>query len=335
MLNNLVALFLVVALIFYCLLAGADYGAGILTLFSNKLERENQRQLIYHAIGPVWEANHVWLILVVVILFNGFPKAYSALSIVFHIPLTLTMIGVILRGCAFTFSNYDAVRDRSQFYYNMIFMISSFITPFMLGIIAGAIFLGRPVSVSSSFHEAFIAPWLNLFSLSVGLFACIIFAFLASTYMLGESTDELLRESFSRKARILVSAVFLMGGLIFLYSQLAGLSLAERFMKDQVSVFCFAAAIITAIPLWLSLKTHKILTSRLLAGSFVSLILLGCFKLQYPIILMDGGLLYHGPLTIYNSAAPELTLQYLLYALLAGSVLMFPSLGFLLKLFKS
>src|ERR671918_2405613 len=109
-----IAFFLAVSILLYCLLAGADFGAGILEAFLGDRQREEQRQVITHAIGPVWEANHVWLILAVVILFTGFPKAYSALSITFHIPLTLMLVGIILRGCAFTFRHYDAVRDRSQ-----------------------------------------------------------------------------------------------------------------------------------------------------------------------------------------------------------------------------
>src|SRR5918992_5235757 len=130
MLVESVAFFLAVSILFYCLFAGADFGAGILEAFLGSRSREEQRTVITHAMGPVWEANHVWLILAIVILFTGFPKAYSALSITFHIPLTLMLMGIILRGCAFTFRHYDAVRDRSQRYYSAIFVISSFLTPF-------------------------------------------------------------------------------------------------------------------------------------------------------------------------------------------------------------
>src|SRR3972149_1057124 len=110
-LNNGIVFFLGVSIILYCLLAGADFGAGILEFFKGPTHREKQSELITHAMSPVWEANHVWLILVVVILFNGFPKAFSVLSITYHIPLTVMLVGVILRGCAFTFRHYDAVRD--------------------------------------------------------------------------------------------------------------------------------------------------------------------------------------------------------------------------------
>ena len=103
MLIHSVAFFLGVSLLLYSLFAGADFGAGILEWFTGKNHRKEQQELITHAMGPVWEANHVWIILAVVILFNGFPRAYSQLSISFHIPLTIMLMGIILRGCAFTF----------------------------------------------------------------------------------------------------------------------------------------------------------------------------------------------------------------------------------------
>src|SRR4029450_7243293 len=141
MLVESIAFFFAVSILFYCLFAGADFGAGILEAFLPSRRRAEQKKVIAHAIGPVWEANHVWLILAVVILFTGFPKAYSVLTITFHIPLTLMLLGIILRGCAFTFRHYDSIRDRQR-YYSAIFVVSSFLTPLMLGVIAGGMLLG-------------------------------------------------------------------------------------------------------------------------------------------------------------------------------------------------
>src|SRR5258708_33694817 len=108
MLINIITIFLGLSLLFYCVFAGADFGAAILECFLGNKEREAQKRVIAGAIGPVWEANHVWLILAVVILFTAFPKAYSALSITYYIPLTFLLVGIIFRGCAFTFAHYDA-----------------------------------------------------------------------------------------------------------------------------------------------------------------------------------------------------------------------------------
>jgi hypothetical protein len=105
---------MLVSLTFYALLAGADYGGGVWDLFARGSRANEQRALIAHAIGPIWEANHVWLILVVVILFTAFPPAFATITTALHIPLTLLLIGIVLRGSAFTFRTYDSQRDNVQ-----------------------------------------------------------------------------------------------------------------------------------------------------------------------------------------------------------------------------
>src|SRR4051812_19542613 len=110
-----VTAFLGLSLVCYCLFGGADFGAGILEIFFlRKGDRHDRRRVIDRALGPVWEANHIWLILMVVILFMGFPKVYARVSVSLHIPLTAMLMGVIARGCSFTFRHYDAVQGRSQ-----------------------------------------------------------------------------------------------------------------------------------------------------------------------------------------------------------------------------
>src|SRR3990167_7593944 len=97
---NIVIFFLALSLLLYVLLGGADFGAGILEIFSSRDKKDLHEELVNQALGPVWEANHIWLIIAVVILFNGFPEAYANLSIYFHVPLTLMLFGVVLRGCS-------------------------------------------------------------------------------------------------------------------------------------------------------------------------------------------------------------------------------------------
>src|SRR5262249_2305065 len=143
-----------------------------------------QRATIAHAIGPVWEANHVWLILAVVIVFSGFPRAYGAVSTFLHIPLTLALIGIVLRGSAFVFRAYgrnDPVHER---FWGRIFAVASMTTPFFLGVIVGALTEGRvPATAEGSFAAVFVAPWLTPFVLSVGAFALAVFGFLAAVYL--------------------------------------------------------------------------------------------------------------------------------------------------------
>src|SRR5271154_3045839 len=125
--------FLWVSLLIYLLTGGADYGSGILELFSSPQDRDQIREKSHQAIGPIWEANHMWLIIAVVVLFVGFPEVYTTVSIYLHIPLVIMLLGIIARGTSFTFRNYDAVKDQMQEHYNRIYMYSSFITPLFLG----------------------------------------------------------------------------------------------------------------------------------------------------------------------------------------------------------
>ena len=120
-----VILFLALSLLAYVLFGGADFGAGIIEIFAGKVSKKT----ITHAIAPVWEANHIWLILVVVILFMGFPAIYAQMSLYLHIPMVILLIGIVLRGTAFTFRHYDAIHDRSQWYYTSIFNLSSLLAP--------------------------------------------------------------------------------------------------------------------------------------------------------------------------------------------------------------
>src|SRR3954464_3166981 len=126
----LIIFILGISFLLYTLLGGADFGAGIIETFAGKREEKT----ISKAIAPVWEANHVWLILAVVILFTGFPLVYSSLSLVLHIPLMLVLIGIIFRGSAFTFRHYDIKEERPYRMYSFFFKASSFITPMFLGI---------------------------------------------------------------------------------------------------------------------------------------------------------------------------------------------------------
>ena len=171
-----------------------------------------QRDLIAHAIGPIWEANHVWLILVVVLLFVCFPVAWAALSTALHIPLTLMLVGVVLRGSAFTFRSYDDASDAVQRRWGRVFAIASVLTPLTLGICVGAVASGRVRVIDGRVLGGFVWPWLSPFPLAVGALALVLFAFLAAVYLTLETRDDALREDFRRRA---LGAGALLGVLAF------------------------------------------------------------------------------------------------------------------------
>src|SRR5260370_25022537 len=162
---------MIAALIIYALLGGADYGGGVWDLFAFGKRAPAQRALIANAIGPVWEANHVWLILVIVVLFTAFPPAFAAISTALNIPLTLLLIGIVLRGTTFTFRGHDAQRDSVQSRWSLLFSIASIITPVMLGVVLGANASGRTKLQNGVVVSGFLKPWLSPVRLAVGFFA--------------------------------------------------------------------------------------------------------------------------------------------------------------------
>ncbi len=327
--------FLGVSILLYVLLGGADFGAGILELKLGHRYREEQRKIISHAMAPVWEANHVWLILVVVILFMGFPSVYTLISTYLYFPLLAVLLGVIGRGCAFTFRHYDSLGEKYYLTYSSIFSISSIWTSFFLGVAAGAVMLGKISLTSFDFKTAYIYPWFNLFCASVGVFTCALFAFLASVYLVGEAKTEELRLVFLKKAKIGNLLVILTGGLVFVCAENDGLPLLKTFLENRVSLWCFIIATLFWIPFWFSLKSmKKRFLIRALAVCIVALVLLGWFAIRFPVAIQVWDTEGPRQITFEQSAAPEATLIALLSALIIGALLIFPALGYLLKIFK-
>ncbi|MGB0121855.1 MAG: cytochrome d ubiquinol oxidase subunit II [Silvibacterium sp.] len=137
----LLALILMISLTFYVLSGGADYGGGVWDLLASGPRRQQQRELISNAITPVWEANHVWLILVVVLLFAGFPGAFAAMTTALNIPLTVLIVGIVMSGSSFVFRAYHTGDDRTQRRWGLIFAIASTVTRICLGVVAGLLVL--------------------------------------------------------------------------------------------------------------------------------------------------------------------------------------------------
>jgi cytochrome bd ubiquinol oxidase subunit II len=141
-LPEIVGAVMMIALNAYVLMGGADFGGGIWDLLAGGPRREAQRALIRDSIAPIWEANHVWLIIVVVMLFTAFPSVFATLGTILHIPLTLMLVGIVLRGSAFVFRSYGSRERAAQQRWGRVFAMSSVITPILLGVIVGAIASG-------------------------------------------------------------------------------------------------------------------------------------------------------------------------------------------------
>ncbi|MGB7924258.1 MAG: cytochrome d ubiquinol oxidase subunit II [Pyrinomonadaceae bacterium] len=318
---------MIVSLMFYALLGGADYGGGIWDLFARGPRANAQRALIAQAIGPVWEANHVWLILVVVILFTGFPAAFAVIATALHIPLTLLLIGVVLRGAAFTFRTYDSQRDDRQRRWGYLFSVASIITPVLLGITLGGIASGTITVERGIVTSGFIQSWLAPFPFAVGFFALSLFAFLAAVYLTLETDEAELQEDFRRRALLSGGTVGALALVVFLLSGSgapkvrAGLSVSPWALPLHVATAACATGALWA--LWR--RSYRL--ARVCAAAQVSLILWGWALAQFPYIVEPD-------ITLHSAAAPRATLRLLLAALGAGALLLFPSFYYLFRVFK-
>jgi Cytochrome bd-type quinol oxidase, subunit 2 len=326
----LVSLFFTVALIFYVLFAGADFGAGVLEMVKGRSRREDQSELIGKAMGPVWEANHIWLILMVVILFMGFPPIFRVMSISLHIPIVMVLVGIILRGTAFTFRHYDAVQDGSQKIYTILFSTSSVWTSFWLGVVAAAMHRGMITTGSKDFNEAFVAPWGGMYPFTFGLFVMCVFTFLASAYLIGETKDAELRKIFRARAIVFNLLTVVLGALVFLTAELEGHGITKKFFTQPWSLTAFILATLMLVPLWISIYRGRTYAVRVLAGGLITLVLLGWIAVVYPDVLITR----EGPLTFTNSSAVPAVMKQLAIALIVGICLIFPSLIWLLRVFK-
>ena len=314
----------------YTLLGGADFGAGIIETFAGRREEVT----ISKAIAPVWEANHVWLILAVVILFTGFPSVYSSISLVLHIPLMMVLLGIIFRGSAFTFRNYDVLRGKVHKYYTFLFRISSFITPLFLGMVLGAMILGRiTFDTSKSFYEVFVAPWLNVFCISMGIFSACLFAYISATFLVGETKIDRERKMFVRFSKRLMAVTMFTGFIVFLTAEFEGHNLLRQFLKSIPSVVMLVLATVLCPVIWhfLNKQKNKTVYLRIGVGIQVALILIGWFFIQFPVLVeVKNG----EQLTFFNTRAPYATLYQLLIALLVGLVLVIPGFVYLFRVFK-
>jgi cytochrome d ubiquinol oxidase subunit II len=324
--------FLFLAIVLYFLLGGADFGSGIIELFTSDKNKSRTRKTMYQAIGPIWEANHMWLIIAVVILFVGFPVIYSQMCTYLHIPLLIMLLGITARGTAFSFRNYDAIKgERTQNIYNHVFVYSSFITPMFLGIIAGSA-ISRQIDLHpATFLSGYIFSWLNYFSVAVGLFTVALSGYLAAVYLIGEAEDDNDARRFIKKARIMNIIAVIFGAMVFLAAEIEHIRLAYWIFGNPISLDAVIAASISLVLLWLLIYNGKRKIIRIFAGFQVTMILLAVGYMHFPyFIMVKGG---HN-LSLLQLHAPQKTIDDLGWGLFIGSFLILPSLFYLYYSFQ-
>jgi cytochrome d ubiquinol oxidase subunit II len=318
---------ILVALTFYVLLGGADYGAGVWALFARGPRGPAQRKLIRDAIGPIWEANHVWLILVVTVLFTGFPLAFAVITTRLHIPLTLMLIGIVMRGAGLAFRSYGIHSHGEQRYWEGVFVVASLLTPVLLGMTIGALASGGLGDHERSFESLFVWPWLAAFPAAVGGLALVLFAFLAAIYLTREARDEELREDFRRRALVTAVLVAILAASVFMLASRDAPIIWDRLSHSAWGWMLMLATAATGVATILALWTRRYALARICAAAETTLILWGWALAQFPFLVVPD-------VTLANAAAPPLTLKLLIVANLLGAVVLFPALYYLFRIFK-
>ena len=308
--------FILAGMAAYTVLAGADFGAGLWTLLAPGPRGEPIRDEARHAMGPVWEANHVWLIFVLVVCWTAYPVAFGSIASTLSVPLMIAAIGIIFRGAAYALRGQGASRAAEN-----LFAVSSVLTPFALGTAVGAIAIGR-VPVGNAAGNM-VTSWLNPASVLVGVLAVVFSGYLAAVYLAADS----LR--FSERA---VAAAFrhraLATGLAAGALALAGLPVLRHYGLDLTRGAALVLVIISGVAGLATLVLCWRLRfglARLTAALAVAAVVIGWAAAQAPRFLPG--------MTVTQAAAGRSTLIALVIAVAAGSAILLPSLALLYTLF--
>jgi len=327
---NLSALAALAGVMAYALLGGADFGGGVWDLLAAGDRKREQRLAIQRAMGPVWEANHVWLIFVVVVLFTCFPKGYSALSVALFLPFHAALIGVMLRGASFVFRSYQSRQESAaaeSSAWGIVFGVASIITPILMGAAFGVVTEGG-IRVADDGVVTLVrpAPWLSPYCVANGLLALSTCAYLAAVYLTNE-THGALREDFRLRAIGAGTSTALLAGLVAFFAWQEANWFFERLLTPRTLPVVFAGLACFAGSAW-SVFTHRYWLSRFFAAGEILLVLLGWALAQHPFLV-------YPDITFAEAAGPSETLRFVILSLPIGAALLLPSLWLLFSVFKA
>jgi cytochrome bd ubiquinol oxidase subunit II len=310
----------------YALLGGADFGGGFWDMLAGDARRGHaQRRLIEGSIGPVWEANHVWLIFVIVLFWTCFPTVFASVASTLYVPLTLVALGIIARGAAFAFRKASTELWQQRLFGGG-FALSSVVTPFFLGTVAGGVASGRVPSGLAT--GDLFTSWWNPTSVLAGLLAIGSTAYLAAVFLTGDarrSGEADLAEAFRRRGLVTaaVTGVIALGGILVLrddaprlYAGLTGRALPVVIVSALAGIASLALLVV-----------RRYVLARVTAGLAVAAVLWGWALAQYPVLLPPD-------VTVSRAAASPPVLHATLGVVIAGMILLVPSLLWLYSLFQ-
>ena len=321
-----VAAALFVGVVAYAVLGGADFGSGFFDLTAGSSRRGAElRTLVDHSIGPVWEANHVWLIYVLVIWWTGFPESFAAAMSTLVLPLLLALLGIVLRGASFAFRKYAETLGQARLF-GIVFAASSIITPFFLGTVAGAIASGRvPMDGVGDRWSS----WVNPTSLFGGLIAVGTCAFLAGSFLVADA-ERSGNHRLAGEIRVRALVVGLVTGAL-VFAALVPIehdapTLADG-LESRAAPLVVLAALAGAATMYL-LWRRRYAIARITAVLAVASVVSGWGVGQYPWLLVD-------EVTITDAAGATATLQGLLVAVGLAVLVVVPPLVYLFRLTQS
>jgi cytochrome d ubiquinol oxidase subunit II len=316
-LSDVVAVLMFVGVVAYALFGGADFGSGVWDLLAGGDESGGAlRAQIDRSIGPVWEANHVWLIYILVFMWTAFPTAFSALMSTLFVPWLLTGFGIVLRGATFAFRKFSATLGEARLY-GVLFASSSLITPFFLGMIAGAVASGR---VPADGHGDVWTSWTGPTSWLGGALAVLTCSFLAATFLAADAArrgDDGMAAMMGRRASVagaITGAVALAAVLVLEFD---AESLASG-LHGRGAALIVVSAVAGLFSLW-QLRAGRWAAARIGAVVAVAAVVIGWGVGQYPDLLVD-------ELTIADAAGARSTLIGLIIVFGLASVTAVPSL---------
>jgi cytochrome d ubiquinol oxidase subunit II len=325
-----IAALILVVLAVYALTGGADFGGGLWDLFAVGRRARAQREAIARAIGPIWEANHVWLIVVLVLLWTCFPRVFAVVGTALHVPLAVTLLGIVLRGTAFVFRHYDRQDASSHFGWSLIFAVGSIVTPVSFGICIGAISSGalRIDPATGRVVTDFVSSWAAPFPGVVGLYTLALFAWLAATYMTNEVGYAPLRDDFRQRAlgAGVLAGVLAFGVLAWMPTGAPPLWLAATRSPWVIGFVAAVSALALAALGSTWFRWYR--WARALAAATVVGVVGGWGVAMVPVLVQPD-------LTLQNAAAPAVVLWTTIAVFGAGSVVLVPSFLWLFHIFRT
>jgi cytochrome d ubiquinol oxidase subunit II len=318
--STVIAVVLLLAVVAYAVFGGADFGAGFWDLIAGGPERgERPRDAIEHSIGPVWEANHVWLIFIFVILWTSFPEAYASITLTLFVPLAIAALGIVLRGASFAFRK-AVIKLGHRRIFGAAFAASSVLVPYCMGAVAGGIASGRVPAGGQAGDP--VHSWINPTSILGGVLAVAAAAYLASVYLVWEARrldDTDMIEYFRRRAVIAAAAVGLIG-IIGIFVLRADAPYLFQGLTSRALPLVIVGALCGVVALVLLIRNAP-RGARLLAVVAVAITMIAWGDAQWPYILPES-------LTFAAAAAPSGTLTAMLIVVVLAALIVIP--GFVL-----